>query len=100
MEDKKKLGMILTIVTILLCGCPGLCFISGGILFSFGRGLEDYGWEVTGNPQAAAIPLICVGMLGILITMGAGAYWFAQSRKKEEIEDIVVPDPLDGELDE
>ena len=96
MEDKKKLGMILTIAAVLLCGCQGLCMLSGGILTSFGRGLEDYGWEVTGNPTAVAIPLICVGILGILVTIGAGVYWYLQSRKETVVEEIDVPDPLEG----
>jgi len=95
MEDKKKLGMILTIVAVLLCGCPGLCALSGGVLFATGRSL---GAEVTGNPEAFAIPMICVGLLGILLTIGAGVYWFMQSRKVKEdesLEDIEVPDPIE-----
>ncbi|MBN2043486.1 MAG: hypothetical protein JW757_00590 [Anaerolineales bacterium] len=99
MEDKKKLGMILTIVTVLLCGCPGLCLAGTGIFFSFSDAIESAGGEVTGNPEALVIPLICVGILGILITAGAGVYWFLQSRKQTESEEISVPDPLDGELD-
>ena len=101
MEDKKKVGMIATIVTVLLCGCPGLCMIVFGATFSMGSGLEDYGWDVTGDPGAFTgfgIAGICLGVLGILITVGAGVYWFVQSRKNDEIEEVEVPDPLDGEV--
>jgi hypothetical protein len=102
MEDKKKLGMILTIVAVLLCGCPGLCMLVFGATFSMGYGLEDYGWEVTGDPIAFTgfgIAGICVGVLGILLTIGAGVYWYLQSRKESEVGEVVVPDPLDGEVD-
>jgi hypothetical protein len=99
MEDKKKLGMILTIVAVLLCGCPGLCMIASGAMFSQGYGLQDYGFDVTGDPAAFTgfgIAGICVGVLGILVTAGAGVYWFVQSRKQEEISEVDIPDPLDG----
>lgn len=92
MEDKKQLGMILTIVAVLLCGCPGLCAIFGGILFATGR---SWATEVTGNPEAVGIPMICVGVLGILLAIGAGVYWFMQSRKAKEVEVVEVPNPIE-----
>jgi len=97
MEDKKKVGLIVTIGTVLLCGCPGLCALATGTLFSFGYDLENYGFDVSGNPQAVAIPMICVGALMLLIPIAAGIYTLVQSRKAAEnkdIEDIEVPEPL------
>ncbi len=99
MEDKKKLGMILTIAAVLLCGCPGLCMIIGGATFAQGYNLEQYGWDVTGDPAAFTgfgIAGICVGVIGILLTIGAIVYWVLQSRKAKEVVDVDVPDPLEG----
>lgn len=94
MDDKKRIGLIATIATVLLCGCPGLCLLSLGAVSSLGYELENYGVDVSGNPQAAAIPLICFGVIMMLIPLAAGIYTIVQSRKADEIEDIEVPDPL------
>ncbi len=92
MQDRKRTGLIITLVTVLLCGFPGLCAIVFGVTVSaMGYNLENYGWEVTGNPQVVAIPAICIGALLMLIPMGAGIYTWVQSRKSEEIEDLEVP---------
>lgn len=94
MDDKKRVGLIVTIGTVLLCACPGLCLLSIGAVSSLGYELENYGFDVSGNPQAVAIPLICLGVIGLLIPLAAGIYTIVQSRKAVEIEDIEVPDPL------
>ena len=96
MDDKKRIGLIVTIGTVLLCGCPGLCILASGALFSFGYDLENYGFDVNGNPQAVAIPMICVGVIMLLIPLAAGIYTVMQNRKMREVEDIDVPDPLEG----
>lgn len=100
MDDKKRVGMIATIVAVLLCGCPGLCALLYGAVFSQGYGLQEYGVEVTGDPEAFGIfgtAGICIGILGILITIGAGVYWLMQVRKAKEseaLEDIDIPDAI------
>ncbi|MGD2026381.1 MAG: hypothetical protein PVI99_01075 [Anaerolineales bacterium] len=92
MEDKKRVGLIVTIVTVLLCGCPGLCAIAFGAMVStMGYDLENWGWDVSGNPQAVAIPAICIGALMVLIPVAAGVYTLVQSRKEKQIEDVEVP---------
>ena len=98
MEDKKKVGMVATIVTVLLCGCPGLCAIIFGVVFAQGYALENYGVDVTGDPEAFSIfgiMGICAGVIGVLLTIGAGVYWLVQSRKATEFENIEVPDPIE-----
>ena len=93
MDDKKRVGLIVTIGTVLLCGCPGLCILASGAMFSFGFNPQS-GFNGSVNPQAVAIPMICVGILLLLIPLAAGIYTIVQSRKAEEIENIEVPDPL------
>ena len=93
MDDKKKVGLIATIGTVLLCGCPGLCIVASGAMFSLGFEPQN-GLNGSVNPQAVAIPMICVGLFLLLIPLAAGIYTIIQSRKAGEIEDIEVPDPL------
>ncbi|MEJ2485434.1 MAG: hypothetical protein P8Y68_06830 [Anaerolineales bacterium] len=92
MQDRKKVGLIVTLVTVFLCGFPGLCAFAFGVFFSFD--LESFGWDVTGNPRAVAIPAICIGAILILIPLAAGIYTFVQSRKTAEVSDIEVPPAL------
>ncbi len=91
MEDKKKVGLIVMLVSLFLCGCPGICLVVFGGMMAGGR---SWGWEVTGNPEAFGIPAICLGALFIAITIGAAVYYFMQARKAkpaEVVEDIEVP---------
>ena len=92
MDDKKRIGLIVTIGTVLLCGCPGLCILASGALFSFGY---DPGFDIGSSPRVA-IPMICVGVIMLLIPLAAGIYMIMQNRKQKEVEDIDVPDPLEG----
>jgi hypothetical protein len=95
MQDRKKVGLIVTLVTVFLCACPGLCAIAFGVMVStMGYDLENYGWDVSGNPQAAAIPAICLGAFLVLIPLVAGVYTFLQSRKSAELQDLNVPPAL------
>ena len=101
MDNKKKVGLIVTIVTIFLCACPGLCSILYGAVFAQGYGLEEYGVDVTGDPDAFTffgVFSICLGVIGILIPIGAGIYTLLQRRKETQAEVIEdIPDPLSGE---
>jgi len=92
MQDRKKVGLIVTLVTVFLCGFPGICALAFGVFFSFD--LESFGWNVTGNPRAVAIPAICIGAILILIPLAAGIYTFMQSRKTAEVSDVEVPPAL------
>ena len=96
MDDKKKVGLFVTIGTVLLCGCPGLCVLASGAVFSFGSSADSFNTNVN-NPLAVGIPLLCVGVLMLMIPLAAGIYTLIQTRKEakiEDIEDIEVPDPL------
>lgn len=92
MEDKKRLGLIITIVTVLLCGCPGLCSLAFGAMTAAGN--VDVG---SSSPAWVGIFTLCVGLMMIAIPVAAGIYTLMQSRKEkdiENIEDIEVPPAL------
>lgn len=84
MEDKKKVGLIVTAVTAVLCGCPGLCLLVFGALTAAG---SDYVYTY-GNSSLLGIGLVCFGLIMAAIPVGAGIYTFLQSRKEETVEEI------------
>ena len=84
MEDKKQVGLIVTAVTVVLCGCPGLCLLVFGALTVSGSDLVD----TYGNYQLLGAGLICMALLMVLVPIGAGVYTFLQSQKENEIEEI------------
>jgi hypothetical protein len=92
MEDKKKVGLIVTAVTAVLCGCPGLCSLVFGASMSLGGGIDSEFVNTSGDPLLVGIVFLCIGLLMTVIPVGAGIYTFLQSRKEEtpaeEIGDI------------
>lgn len=91
MEDKKKVGLIVTAVTVLLCGCPGLCLLVFGLLTVTDSNLVD----TSGNYELLGAAMICGALLMVLIPIGAGVYTFLQSKKEADVGEIEeVPPPL------
>ena len=88
MEDKKRIGLIVTLVTTLLCACPGL------IAILVGAGVSLSGGSESNVGLTVAIAAICVGVILVLIPVAAGIYTWMQSRRSVELEDIEVPPPL------
>ena len=72
----------------------GLCALVFGAMMAAGRNLEQYGWEVEGNPTAVGIPAICVGLIFILIPIAAGVYTLMQNKKEKVVEEVEVPPAL------
>jgi hypothetical protein len=75
--DKKMIGIIALIVTILFCGLPGLCGLCGGPLFVIvglipGAEIDIFG---SSDPKAAiayGIGTLCVSVLFIAIPVVIG----------------------------
>lgn len=72
--DKKTTAIIVTIVAVLLCGCPGLFSLFGGALFALisfipGAEIDVFG---SSDPQAAlsfGIGMIVAGLVFVLIAL-------------------------------
>ena len=88
MEDKKQVGLIVTAVTAVLCGCPGLCILAFGGLMAFGGSMPSEYVETTGNPVAVGIAFLCFGLIMAVIPVGAGIFTYLQSKKDSEVEEI------------
>jgi len=88
MQDKKQIGLIVTLVTVFLCACPGLIavVVGGGIAIS--GGAEE------NVSLVFAISSICLGVFLVAIPVAAGIYTWRQSRRSVELEDVEVPPPL------
>jgi len=98
MDDKKNVGLIATVVTGLLCGCPGICVCLYGTMFSFfgGTYTSDLpGSYYTGDlPPTVGYAMLCVGLIMVLIPISIGGYtFFTQRKDKAEVVDLDDPVP-------
>ena len=86
MEDKKKIGLIVTAVTVVLCGCPGLCLMVFGALTAADT---DFARDLDLAPSVG-FGVICLALLLIIVPIAAGVYTLLQRKdeKPEVIEDI------------
>jgi len=91
--DKRQTGLIATVVTALLCGCPGLlafCWGSLSAVISFVPG-ADINIGGSNDPRSAlysGLGSLCVGILFIAIPVAVG---FFTLRKKPEVAEEVPP---------
>ena len=83
--NNKNTGMIATIATAVLCGCPGLFLCIFGAVTATGK--MPYNTQVNGIsnsgtlPAGAGIAMLCLALIFILIPVGVG---FFMLRKKPE----------------
>lgn len=82
--NNKNTGMIATVATVLLCGCPGLFLCLFGGLTAAGQGTFN---DQSLSP-AVGFVLLCFSLILILIPVGVG---FFTLRKKPETSGVEVP---------
>ena len=91
--DKKTTGLIATIATAILCGCPGLVGLCMGAMFALVGAIPGSDIDVMGSsdPSAAigtGLGMLCVGVIFIAIPIVVG---FVTLRNKPE---GAAPDPV------
>ena len=79
--NNKNTGIIATIATVVLCGCPGLFLCLFGALTAAGQGTFN---DASLSPSVG-FALICLALLLILIPAGVG---FFTLRKKPPTEGV------------
>lgn len=92
--DQKTTGIILTVVSVLLCGCPGLGGLCFGAIMAVaglvpGADIDIFG---SSDPQSALITgviTLCVGILFIAIPVVVG--YLTLRKKPEDSFDEVIP---------
>jgi hypothetical protein len=83
--DQKTKGIVATIASVVLCGCPGLFLCIFGAFAASGN--MPFSTQVNGVsnsgtlPPAAGFVLVCLSLIFILIPVGVG---FLMLRKKPE----------------
>jgi hypothetical protein len=81
--DKKTVGIVLTVISVLLCGCPGLFFCLFGVGVLTGIGTWTTNDQVGSIPSNYGLPILCVGALFIIIPFIVG--FFLLRKKKEPL---------------
>ncbi len=92
--DKKTTGIIATVATALLCGCPGLFGLCFGLISAAASQIPGSEIDVFGSsdPQSAltmGLVTLCVGIIFIAIPIVVG---FVTLRKKPASE-VLPPQP-------
>jgi hypothetical protein len=92
--DKRTLGIILTIGTVLFCGCPGIFIcLFGGLTAA---GLSTYTTDVLGDTGAGTLPtgsgfgMLCLGLILIAIPIVIGILMLRKPKAPAPV-DIVPP---------
>ena len=85
--NNRNTGIIATIATVLLCGCPGLFLCLFGALTAAGQGTFN---DASLSPTVG-IALVCVALIFILIPVGVA---FFTLRKKPAAAAPVNNEPL------
>ena len=89
--DKRQTGIIATVVTALLCGCPGLfafCWGSLSAVVSFMPG-ADINIGGSSDPRSAlmaGLGSLCAGILFIAIPVAVG--YFTLRRRSDETTEL------------
>jgi hypothetical protein len=91
--DKKNVGLIATIATGLLCGCPGLFGLCMGAGFAIVGAIPGSDIDImgSGDPSAAigtGVAMLCAGVFLIAIPIVVG---FVTLRKKPAEAEVAAP---------
>ena len=89
--DKKTTGIIATVATVLLCGCPGLVCLCGGLVAAIASQMPNadidvFGSSDPGSALGAGIGLLCLGVIFIAIPIVVGVL----TLKKKPGEEIIT----------
>jgi len=93
--DKRTLGIVLTLVTVLFCGCPGLFFCLMGGLIAAGL-LGTYTTDVLGATGAGELPtgsgyaMLFLGLIGVAIPIVIGVVMLRKPKTVPSV-DVVPP---------
>ena len=87
--DKKTTGIIATIATVLLCGCPGIFMCIFGIATAAGGGTMTLGDVTEPMPSSYGFVFLCLSLIFIAIPIVVG---FVTLRKPKDEEAAPVSD--------
>ncbi len=91
----RQTATILTAVTAVICGCPGLASLCFGSFFAIagttpGAEIDVFGSSDPRSAMMLGIAIACLGLLGVLVPIVIG---FTTLRKKAEAS-VLPEEPL------
>lgn len=94
--DKKKTGIIATIASTLLCGCPGLFGLCLGAITAFagffpGSDIDIFGSSAPNTALITGIVALCVSLLLIAIPIAVGFFTLRDKPDTGLVSDEPVP---------
>lgn len=98
--DRRTGGIIATIVTVLLCGCPGLFGICWGLIAAgaamSGGSVDIGGSSDPGAAIAIGLTVFILGLIFFAIPIGIGIFTFRQPASPRRVVDADEPLPPPG----
>ena len=98
--DKKTTGLIATIATAILCGCPGLVGLCMGAMFAFVGAIPGSDIDIGGSNDPAAavgtgVAMLCVGVVFVAIPIVVGIVTLRNKPQGSALSavDAVVSEP-------
>jgi hypothetical protein len=93
--ENRQAGIIATVVTALLCGCPGLFSICFGAIMAFVSFIPGADIDIGGSsdPMAALVSglgALCIGVVFVAIPIAVGFFML----RKKPAESFVSDEPL------
>ena len=82
--NNKNTGIIATIATVVLCGCPGLFLCLFGALTAAGQGTFN---DASLSPSVG-FALICLALILILIPAGVGFFTLRKKPPTGDVDDV------------
>jgi len=94
--DKKTTGIIATVATVVLCGCPGLVSLCFGALFAItglipGAKIDMFGSTDPTSAIGFGIGGVCVGIIFVAIPIVVGVLML---RKPKAVAAMDLGEPL------
>jgi len=80
----KNTGIIATIATVVLCGCPGLFLCLFGAITAAGQGTFN---ETSLSPTVGFV-LVCLALFLILIPVAVGFFALRKKPEAETLDDL------------
>ena len=94
--DKKTTGIVATVATAVLCGCPGLFSMCFGVMFALVGGIPGADIDMMGSSDPAVaigtgIGMLCGGIIFVAIPIVVGVLTL---RKPKTPEVVNFDEPL------
>lgn len=94
--DKKTTGIIATVATALLCGCPGLFSLCIGAMYAAvsqipGAEIDMFGSNNPSNALTFGIGGICLGIVFVAIPIVVGVVMLRNKQEATPVSDEPLP---------